>query len=376
MVLPEHLDQLLHPSFSDTESASYKASVIAEGLPASPGAAVGEICFTNEKVVENAEKGIPSILVRDETSPDDIAGMYSAEGILTARGGMTSHAAVVARGWGRPCICGCSALKIDEEAKTLTIGDVTLKEGDVISLNGNTGEVMNSKIAVSPPTIKGDLQEFMNWVDDIREIDVLANADTPEDAREARKNGAVGIGLVRTEHMFFEPERIGQVRKLILSNTKEQEAEALASLLPFQRSDFEGIFEAMDGFPVTIRLLDPPLHEFLPSLEDKEILEKLASELSLSMEDLTTQIKDAAEVNPMLGLRGCRLGITRPEIIEMQARGVIEAALNAIEKGIDAKPDIMVPLVGKVEEFRNQAKLIRATADKVFAETGKTCDYR
>jgi pyruvate,orthophosphate dikinase len=222
MVLPEHLDQLLHPSFSDTESETYKASVITEGLPASPGAAVGEICFTNEKVVENAEKGIPSILVRDETSPDDIAGMYSAEGILTARGGMTSHAAVVARGWGRPCICGCSSLKIDEEGKTLTVGGVTLKEGDVISLNGNTGEVMNSKIAVSPPTIKGDLQEFMEWVDDIREIDVLANADTPEDAREARKNGAVGIGLVRTEHMFFEPERIGQVRKLILSNTKEQ----------------------------------------------------------------------------------------------------------------------------------------------------------
>ncbi|GMH52883.1 hypothetical protein TrRE_jg2502 [Triparma retinervis] len=316
MVLPEHLDQLLHPSFSDTESETYKASVITEGLPASPGAAVGEICFTNEKVVENAEKGIPSILVRDETSPDDIAGMYSAEGILTARGGMTSHAAVVARGWGRPCICGCSSLKIDEEGKTLTVGGVTLKEGDVISLNGNTGEVMNSKIAVSPPTIKGDLQEFMEW------------------------------------------------------------AEALASLLPYQRSDFEGIFEAMDGYPVTIRLLDPPLHEFLPSLEDKEILEKLASDLSLSMDELTTQIKDAAEVNPMLGLRGCRLGITRPEIIEMQARGIIEAALNAIDKGIDAKADIMIPLVGKVEEFRHQAKLIRATADKVFAETGKTCDYR
>lgn len=382
MVLPEHLDQLLHPSFSDTESDTYKSSVVTEGLPASPGAAVGEICFTNEKVVENAEKGIPSILVRDETSPDDIAGMYSAEGILTARGGMTSHAAVVARGWGRPCICGCSALKIDEEAKTLSLttsngsSTITLKEGDVISLNGNTGEVMNGKITVSPPAIKGDLKEFMEWVDDIREIDVLANADTPEDAVEARKNGAVGIGLVRTEHMFFEPERIGQVRKLILSNTKEQESEALASLLPFQRSDFEGIFEAMDGYPVTIRLLDPPLHEFLPSLEDSAILEKLSSELSLSMEELTSQIKDAAEVNPMLGLRGCRLGITRPEIIEMQVRAVIEAALNAIDKGVDAIPDIMVPLVGKVEEFRNQAKLIREVAETVFAEKGKRCDYR
>lgn len=381
MVLPEHLDQLLHPSFSDTESDTYKSSVIGDGLPASPGAAVGEICFTNEKVVENAEKGIPSILVRDETSPDDIAGMYSSNGILTARGGMTSHAAVVARGWGRPCICGCSALKIDEEGKTMTLTTsdgtvVTLKEGDAISLNGNSGEIMNGEITVSPPAIKGDLKQFMEWVDDIREIDVLANADTPDDAAEARKNGAVGIGLVRTEHMFFEPERIGQVRKLILSNTKEQESEALESLLPFQRSDFEGIFKAMDGYPVTIRLLDPPLHEFLPSVEDTAVLEKLSAELSLPTDDLKTQIKDAAEVNPMLGLRGCRLGITRPEIIEMQVRAVIEAALNAIEKGVDAKPDIMVPLVGKVEEFRNQAKLIREVAEKVFAERGKSCAYK
>mmetsp|Transcript_24134 Transcript_24134/g.50148 ORF Transcript_24134/g.50148 Transcript_24134/m.50148 type:complete len:932 (-) Transcript_24134:75-2870(-) len=380
-VLPEHLDQLLHPSFSDTESPEYKSAVVTSGLPASPGAAVGEICFTNEKVVSNAEKKIPSVLVRDETSPDDVAGMYASEGILTARGGMTSHAAVVARGWGRPCICGCAALKIDEAAGTLTItkedgSSVVLKEGDYISLNGNTGEVMSEKMAVSPPAMKADLAEFMGWVDEIKQIDVLANADTPDDAAEARRNGAVGIGLVRTEHMFFEPERIGEVRKLILAKTPEKEAEALANLLPFQRSDFEGIFKAMDGYPVTIRLLDPPLHEFLPSLSDTQILESLSSELGITVPELKETIKTAEEVNPMLGLRGCRLGVTRPTIIEMQVRGVIEAALNAIEKGVDAKPDIMIPLVGKVQEFKDQEALVRATAATVFAERGKECDYR
>ena len=382
MVLPEHLDQLLHPSFADTKSDDYESSVFAVGLPASPGAAVGEIAFTNEKVVQNSEKGIPSVLVRDETSPDDVEGMYSSEGILTARGGMTSHAAVVARGWGRPCICGCSALKIDEASKTLTVepegggAPLTLKEGDTISLNGNTGEVLKGGMSVSPPEIRGDLKEFMSWVDDARSVDVLANADTPEDAAEARKNGAVGIGLVRTEHMFFDAARIGVVRQLILSSTKEQEKEALDKLLPFQRSDFEGIFTAMDGFPVTIRLLDPPLHEFLPSLSDEKVLSELSSQLSVSVEQLKTKIREASEVNPMLGLRGCRLGITRPEIIEMQVRAVIKAALNCIDKGVDAKPDIMVPLVGKVQEFRDQAQLIRAVAEEVFAEHGKRCDFK
>lgn len=380
-VLPEHLDQLLHPSFSDTESVIYKNAVVASGLPASPGAAVGEICFTNEDVVTKSEKGIPCVLVRDETSPDDVAGMYASEGILTARGGMTSHAAVVARGWGRPCICGCSDIKIDEAAGTLTItkedgSTVVMKAGDCISLNGNTGEIMAEKMGVSPPAMKGDLEQFMEWVDEIKEIDVLANADTPDDAAEARKNGAVGIGLVRTEHMFFEPERIGQVRQLILSKSEAQTKEALDNLLPYQRSDFEGIFKAMDGYPVTIRLLDPPLHEFLPGLEDEEVLQKLSSQMSMTVTELVEEIKSAAEVNPMLGLRGCRLGITRPEIIEMQVRGIIEAALNAIDNGVDAIPDIMIPLVGKVQEFRDQAKLVRATADKVFEETGKTCKYR
>lgn len=379
-VTPEHLDQLLHPRFSDVESMDYKSSVIANGLPASPGAAVGQLAFTNEKVVENEKNGIPSILVRDETSPDDVEGMYASQGILTARGGMTSHAAVVARGWGRPCICGCNAINVDEEAAELTVtlpdgSKKVYKEGEYISLNGNSGEVLEGQQLVAPPAITGDLKTFMEWVDDIREIDVLANADTPGDAREARKNGANGIGLCRSEHMFFQPERISQVRQLILGN-KEQEKAALEELLKYQREDYEGIFKEMDGVPVTVRLLDPPLHEFLPPLDDKEILSGLAEQLGTTLEDLVDQVKSSEEVNPMLGLRGCRLGITRPSIIEMQTRAIIEAALNAIENGVDAKADIMVPLVGKVEEFRDQAALIRATAAKVFEERGKTCDFK
>lgn len=379
-VLPEHLDQLLHPRFSDVESTEYGESVVAKGLPASPGAAVGRLAFTNEKVVENKENGIQSILVRDETSPDDVEGMYAAEGILTARGGMTSHAAVVARGWGRPCICGCQSLSVDEEAgmMTVTLDDGTqksYKEGDFLSLNGNTGEVLSGKQLVAPPAITGNLKTFMEWVDEIRDMDVLANADTPNDAKEARKNGANGIGLCRTEHMFFQPERISKVRQLILGDDEQQTA-ALKELIVFQRTDFEGIFKEMDGFPVTIRLLDPPLHEFLPSLEDEEIMSALAGELGSSVEELVEQIKGQQEVNPMLGLRGCRLGITKPAVIEMQTRAVIEAALNAIEAGVDAKPDIMVPLVGKVEEFRTQAALIRSVAAKVFEERGKTCEFK
>mmetsp|Transcript_4973 Transcript_4973/g.10003 ORF Transcript_4973/g.10003 Transcript_4973/m.10003 type:complete len:856 (+) Transcript_4973:197-2764(+) len=379
-VSPEHLDQLLHPRFSDTESNNYKAAVIAQGLPASPGAAVGRLAFTNEKVVKNKEEGIPSILVRAETSPDDIEGMFGSEGILTARGGMTSHAAVVARGWGRPCICGCTAINVDEAAGEMTVttadgNEKVFKENDFISLNGNTGEILDGEQLVASPAISGNLKTFMDWVDELRSVDVLANADTPGDAKEARKNGATGIGLCRSEHMFFQPDRISQVRQLILGDAAQEEA-ALKELLVFQRSDYEGIFKEMDGYPVTVRLLDPPLHEFLPSLEDKEILSALAEQLGLSMEELVEKVKAFAEVNPMLGLRGCRLGITRPSIIEMQSRAIIEAALNAIEAGVDAKIDIMVPLVGKVEEFKDQAALIRATATKVFEEQGKTCDFK
>ena len=306
--------------------------------------------------------------------------MYGSKGILTARGGMTSHAAVVARGWGRPCICGCTSLQIDEAKGVMTVtledgSQKTLQEGDFISLNGNTGEVLAGKQLVAPPQIIGNLKTFMEWVDDVRNIDVLTNADTAADAKTARKNGAKGIGLCRTEHMFFMPERIAMVRQLILGN-EEQSAEALTKLLAFQRSDFEAIFKEMDGLPVTIRLLDPPLHEFLPPLEDEEIVSSLAKQLGSNVDALKEQVKNAEEVNPMLGLRGCRLGITRPEIIEMQTRAIIEAALNAIDAGVDAKADIMVPLIGKVEEFRSQAALIRSVAADVFEERGKKCDFK
>lgn len=306
--------------------------------------------------------------------------MYAAEGILTARGGMTSHAAVVARGWGKPCICGCTSLNVDEGKGEVTItlddgSQKTFKEGDFISLNGQTGEVLEGEQTVAPPAIHGNLKTFMDWADDIRTVDVLANADTPEDAAEARKNGANGIGLCRSEHMFFAPERISKVRKLILGND-EQSEEALKDLLVFQRDDYEGIFAAMDGLPVTIRLLDPPLHEFLPSPKDEEVFSELAKDLGSSVEELKEKVEDMEEVNPMLGLRGCRLGITRPSIIEMQTRAILEGALNAIAKGVDAKPDIMVPLVGKVEEFRNQAALIRQVAAQVFEERGESCDFR
>jgi len=293
---------------------------------------------------------------------------------------MTSHAAVVARGWGKPCVCGCTALSVDEANKQVTVtredgSTQVYHEGDFISLNGNTGEILDGQQTVAPPAITGNLKTFMDWVDEIRSVDVLANADTPADAAEARKNGANGIGLCRTEHMFFQPERISQVRQLILGNKAQSEA-ALKELLSFQRSDFEGIFKAMDGLPVTLRLLDPPLHEFLPSLKDEAVLADLAKSLGTSVEKLKEQVEATEEVNPMLGLRGCRLGITRPEIIEMQVRAILEGALNMIENGVDAKPDIMVPLVGKVEEFRDQAALIRKVAADVFHERGKTCDFR
>jgi len=379
-VLPEHLDQLLHPRFPDVEQKEYKDAVISRGLPASPGAAVGRIAMSNEQVVENKKNDIPSIMVRDETSPDDVEGMFSAEGILTARGGMTSHAAVVARGWGKPCICGCTTLSVDEGKGqiTLTMDDgtqKTFKEGDFISLNGQTGEVLEGQQTVAPPAISGNLKTFMDWVDDIRDIDVLANADTPADAKEARKNGANGIGLCRSEHMFFKPERISKVRQLILGND-EQAEEALQDLLTFQREDYEGIFKEMDGLPVTVRLLDPPLHEFLPSLKEESILADCAKQLGFTVDELKEKVEAMEEVNPMLGLRGCRLGITRPSIIKMQTRAILEAALNSIDAGIDAKPDIMVPLVGTVEEFRHQKALIKSVADTVFEEKRKSCDYK
>lgn len=379
-VLPEHLDQLLHPRFPDVELQEYKDSVISQGLPASPGAAVGRIAMSNEQVVENNEKGIPSIMVRDETSPDDVEGMFAAEGILTARGGMTSHAAVVARGWGKPCICGCTSLSVDEAKGKITFmmedgSKKTFKEGDFISLNGQSGEVLEGSQTVAPPSITGNFKTFMDWVDETRDIDVLTNADTPADAKEARKNGANGIGLCRSEHMFFKPERIAKVRQLILGNA-DQENEALEELLKFQREDYEGIFKEMDSLPVTVRLLDPPLHEFLPSLKEESVLGDCAEQLGITVDKLKEKVEAMEEVNPMLGLRGCRLGITRPSIVEMQTRAILEAALNAIDAGVVAKPDIMVPLVGKIEEFRNQKALIQSVAAKVFEEKGKSCEYK
>lgn len=370
-----HLDQLLHPQFAD--EAKYKDRVLGKGLPASPGAAVGQIVFTPEEAEQFKAKGGACILVRAETSPEDVGGMHAAEGVLTQRGGMTSHAAVVARGWGKTCITGCAALKVDDAAKTLEIGGKTLRTGDWISLNGNTGEVIDGKESLAPPSISGDLSTFMSWVDERRKIKVFTNADTPEDAAEARRNGAEGIGLVRTEHMFFaSDERLKAVRQMIMAETLEARRAALDRLLPFQRSDFEGIFTAMSGLPVTIRLLDPPLHEFLPTGEMTDVVEMLASESGVSKEKVLEKIDSLHEVNPMLGLRGCRLGIVHPEISEMQARAIIEAALNVKAKGVVAIPDIMVPLVGTVKELEHQAALIRRVASAVFEERKDTIAYR
>eukprot|EP01039_Chlorochromonas_danica_P001176 gene1179-1285_t len=378
MVKPEHLNQLLHPQFKSTTTKAYKENVLAKGLPASPGAAVGKIVFSPEAAEAMETSGEKCILVRDETSPEDVGGMWASEGVLTARGGMTSHAAVVARGWGKPCVCGCDDLKIDYEAGTITFypkasgkSAVTLHQGDWISLNGDTGEVILGKQELHPPSIESsaDTVQLMKWVDERRTIRVLANADTPEDAREARKNGAQGIGLTRTEHMFFSEDRIRVVRRMILSKSPEHRNKALEELLPFQRSDFEGILEAMDGLPVTVRLLDPPLHEFLPAVESVD--EEFAKDVGMTLEECKHAIERMEEVNPMLGLRGCRLGVVMPELIEMQARALVEAAINnKYKKGLDPHPEIMIPLIGSANEFENQARLIRDTFAKVFREHG------
>lgn len=377
MVKPEHLNQLLHPQFKSTSVSSYKDHVLAKGLPASPGAAVGKIAFSPEAAEAYKVAGEKCILVRDETSPEDVGGMWASEGVLTARGGMTSHAAVVARGWGKPCVCGCDDLKIDYKEGTVTFypknagKPVTLRQGDMLSLNGDTGEVILGKQELHPPSIDSstDTVQLMKWVDERRTIRVLANADTPEDALEARKNGAQGIGLTRTEHMFFSEDRIRVVRRMILSKTPEHRNKALEELLPFQRSDFEGILTAMDGLPVTVRLLDPPLHEFLPSADS--IDEAFAKDVGMTVEECKHAIQRMEEVNPMLGLRGCRLGVIMPELVEMQARALVEAAINLkYKKGLDPRPEIMIPLIGSASEYLDQAKLIRDTFAKVFREHG------
>ncbi|CAL5198806.1 unnamed protein product [Lathyrus oleraceus] len=375
MVEPQHLNQLLHPQFKD--SSKYKDKVVATGLPASPGAAVGQVVFNTEDAEEWHAQGKSVILVRTETSPEDVGGMHSAVGILTARGGMTSHAAVVARGWGKCCVSGCTSIKVNDEEKVVVIGDNKISEGEWISLNGCTGEVILGKQPLAPPALSDDLETFMSWADEIRNLKVFANADSPEDAIAARKNGAEGIGLCRTEHMFFaSDERIKAVRKMIMAITQEERKAALDLLLPYQRSDFEGIFRAMDGFPVTIRLLDPPLHEFLPKGDMGEIINELSSQTGVNKDDILTKMERLSEVNPMLGFRGCRLGISYPELTEMQARAIFQAAVTVKSNGIAVFPEIMVPLIGTPQELKHQANLIRDVAEKVFSEMGSSVSYK
>ncbi|MGN1091691.1 MAG: putative PEP-binding protein, partial [Alphaproteobacteria bacterium] len=368
-VEPAQLDQLLHPMFDKNA----KREVIANGLPASPGAAVGEIVFNAKDAEAAASAGKKVVLVRVETSPEDIAGMHVSQGILTARGGMTSHAAVVARGMGRPCVSGVAELRIDYEGKFLKVGDVVLKEGDMISLDGTTGQVMKGALPLVLPEMVGDFGEFMGWVDEIRTIKVRANAETPLDAQTARKFGAQGIGLCRTEHMFFEPGRINHMREMILAKDEVSRRTALDKLLPYQRDDFVKLFEIMEGLPVTIRLLDPPLHEFLPQKKEDQI--KIAQELGVTVEEIQARTAQLHEANPMLGLRGCRLAVVFPEICEMQTRAILEAALIVADKGMKVIPEIEVPLISSKKELEICKKIIDATAEKVFAEKGKKVEY-
>ncbi|WP_319238098.1 pyruvate, phosphate dikinase [uncultured Propionivibrio sp.] len=367
----DRLNELLHPVFDG--AAIKKAKSIANGLPASPGAATGQIVFFADEAEEWVAQGKDVILVRQETSPEDLRGMAVAQGILTARGGMTSHAAVVARGMGKCCVSGAGAVRVDPKARTMTVGGVVYKEGDWISLDGSKGQVYAGKIDTKDADLSGDFGKLMELADKYKRLAIRANADTPEDARVARNFGAVGIGLCRTEHMFFEGDRIKAVREMILAHDVAGRRKALEKLLPMQRGDFEGIYKAMDGLPVTVRLLDPPLHEFLP--HDEAAQREMAKEMGLSYEEIKHRVDDLHEANPMMGHRGCRLGITYPEITEMQARAIIEAALNAKAQGITPKVEIMVPLVGTLREFNLQAKLIRATAEAVFAERNATIDY-
>jgi len=366
---PDQLDQLLHPMI-DPKAA---VTVLAKGLPASPGAAVGKAVFTADDAEAWAAKGENIILIREETSPEDIGGMNAAKGILTARGGMTSHAAVVARGMGKCCVAGCGAIDIDEAAKSVTVSGQTIKEGDFVTLNGSTGEVLSGQVPLIKANVTGDFGIVMGWADSIRTMKVRTNADTPQDSKVARDFGAEGIGLCRTEHMFFEADRIKAVREMILSSTMENRKKALAKLLPFQKQDFLGIFEAMEGLPVTIRLLDPPLHEFLP--HDSDQIKELATELNVSYDELKKKVDSLKEFNPMLGHRGCRLGITFPEIYEMQAQAIMEAACELSNQGKQVFPEIMVPLIGHVKELSMLKERIQAVADSVKASKNSTVDY-
>jgi pyruvate,orthophosphate dikinase len=368
---PNKLDELLHPVFSGEALA--KAKEIAKGLPASPGAATGQIVFFAEDAEAWAAQGKKVVLCRLETSPEDLRGMNVAQGILTARGGMTSHAAVVARGMGKCCVSGAGSINIDYKNRTMSVGNTVYKEGDWISLNGSTGQVIEGKLQTVDPELSGDFGELMKLADKYTRMYVRTNADTPKDATVARNFGAKGIGLCRTEHMFFEGDRIKSMREMILADDEAGRRKGLAKLLPMQRADFEGIFTAMDGLPVTIRLLDPPLHEFVPQEEDQQ--KEIAEELGMPLQKVKDRVNSLHEINPMLGHRGCRLGNTYPEITEMQARAIIEAALNVQAKGVKVFPEIMVPLIGTQAEFDMQDKIIRETAEKVLAEKGTRVKY-
>ena len=368
---PQKLDELLHPVFD--KAALKAAKVITQGLPASPGAACGQIVFHADDAQEWHKDGKKVVMVRIETSPEDLAGMSAAEGILTARGGMTSHAAVVARGMGKCCVSGAGAIVVDYKAKTLTIEGITYKEGDYISINGSTGQVYAGQIPTKAAELSGDFKELMDLCDKYTHLQVRTNADTPHDAQVARDFGAKGIGLTRTEHMFFEDKKIVAMREMILSKDAEGREKALAKLLPYQKADFKGILEAMDGYPVNIRLLDPPLHEFVP--HDAAGQETMAQEMGVSVQEIKQRVDSLAENNPMLGHRGCRLGITFPEITAMQTRAILSAACELKLEGKNPMPEIMVPLIGILYEFHQQKEIIEKVAKQVFAEYGTEVEF-
>lgn len=370
-VEPKQLDQLLHPKFE--EKALKEATILAKGLPASPGAGSGKIYFTAEDAAEASKNGEKVILVRQETSPEDIEGMVCSQGILTARGGMTSHAAVVARGMGKCCVAGCGEIKVDEAAKEVRKDDLVLKEGDFISLDGSTGIVYLGEVAKTEVAMTGNFEKLMNWVDEIRGMKVRTNADNPRDAKAAVDFGAEGIGLCRTEHMFFDEDRIPAVRKMILSNTVEDRVEALDKLLPMQQQDFVDIYKVMGDRPVNIRLLDPPLHEFLP--HDDEAIEELAKDMNIPASEIKKRIVDLAEFNPMLGHRGCRLAVTYPEIAVMQTKAIINAAIEVNKEGLNVEPEIMIPLVGALNEFRVVKNIIVETANQIIEENNVDLKY-
>jgi pyruvate,orthophosphate dikinase len=374
---PDQLNQLLHRRIDDHAVRK----ILAKGLPASPGAATGQVVFDADEAEQLGNDGKKVILVRPETTPDDIHGIVASQAILTSRGGMTSHAAVVARGMGKACICGCEALKIDVKAKQFTVGETVVNYGDTITIDGSTGEIMLGEIPMIDPELSPEFQLLLSWADQERKIGVRANADNPEDARKAFEFGAGGIGLCRTEHMFMDLSRLPIVQKMIIADNYDERMEALAQLLPMQQGDFEGIFEAMQGHPVTIRLLDPPLHEFLPDKEELlvevtklQILEPQSEELK-QKEKLLKKVRQLDEFNPMLGLRGCRLGMVHPEIYEMQAKAIFYAAAKLAEKGIEVNPEIMIPLVGHVNELKQMRQLVIEAAKKVQEETGRTFKY-